>query len=118
MEHVKAKLRLVNEGIGLARGWQVSIFNWDGPPLKIARSPYRGPSMFGEVVSWNQDATTGEIPAGQDRDLPDWLWVEGPPSTGEVSLAIEIMADGMQPKHGNLVVAFPSGGGPSLRFEI
>lgn len=62
---VKAKLRLVNEGAGLARHWQVSIVNTGDPALKIGRVARRGSVMFGEVVSWHQDATTGEIPGDQ-----------------------------------------------------
>lgn len=87
-EHIKAKLRLVNEGAGLARHWQVSILNTGDPALKIGRVARRGSVMFGEVVSWNQDATTGEIPGDQDRDLPDWLWAEATPSISEVSLGL------------------------------
>lgn len=118
-EHVKAKLRLVNDGHGEARGWQVSITNPTGRPVKLARLPHRGPMRVASTVSWHQDASTGTVPAQQDRELPDWLWVEAPPTTLKLSLPLSIKADGMATRQGQLLVTLPSGpGGPSVEINL
>jgi hypothetical protein len=117
-EHVKAKLQLVNDGGRSARNWQVSITNVAGLGLKLAKVPRRGPMQIASTVSWHQGASVGEVPPDQGRELPDWLWVEGPPSTMKVRLPVAIMADAMSPLKGTLIVTFPSGeGGPAVRFE-
>lgn len=117
-EHIKAQMSLVNDGNGTARHWQVTITKPQEPTVTIARLPHRGPKLVARSISWNQDAVTGEVPAGQDRLLPDWLWVEGPPGLGELRLPLAIQAEGMDDKAGWVVVKLASAGGPDVRFEL
>jgi hypothetical protein len=117
-EHVKAKLRLVNGGQGVARHWQVAVYVPAGSGAKLARAPHRGPLLFSDPVTWNQDAGTGEIPFDQGRDLPDWLWVEAASGTQDVRLPVELMAEGMAMKMGLIEVTFPSGGIAAVRCDI
>lgn len=118
-EYVKAKWRLVNGGGGVARNWQVSVSNLGTPGVTLARLPRRGPKQVSPVVSWHQDVSIGEVPAEQERELPDWLWVEGPPTLSQVHLGLSIRAQGVSPKNGKVIVTFPSGPeGPNIRFEL
>lgn len=117
-EHVRMKLQLTNRGGGTARSWQVAISNPATPGLKLAKSPLRGQNQFATTVRWHQDTAVGEIPSGQARELPEWLWVEGPVSTLKVRLPVTIHAEGVDTRTGTLVVTFPSGpGGPDVEFE-
>lgn len=117
-EYVKVRLQVRNWSGGTARNWQVSITKPAAPSVTLARLPDKGPRQQGQTVRWNQDATTGEIPVGQGRELPDWLYVEGPPDTIRVRLALTLSAEGMPERRGALVVTFPSGpGGPSVLYE-
>lgn len=116
--YVKAKLKVINQGPGPARNWQAAISDAGIAGVKVARLQYRGPRQYMSEIEWHQDATTGEVPSGQDRELSDWLWVELPNETDHASLGVSLKSDNMKPKFGTLVVDFPSGGAPSVRFEI
>jgi hypothetical protein len=120
-EDVKATLELVNEGPGPARNWQVSIGPGAGHSVRaqLGRLPNRGPATYREVVRWEQDASVGEVPPHQRRELPDWLLVKAPPDALEVYFPVTVKADSMPDRTGTVVVTFPSGiGGPAVRFDL
>lgn len=120
-EDVKGTLELVNEGLGPARNWQVSIGPGSGHSLRaqLGRLPRRGPVTFRDVVRWEHDSSVGEVPPGQRRELPDWLLVKAPPNALEVYFPVVVKADAMPDKTGTVAVTFPSGlGGPAVRFDM
>jgi len=111
-EYVKTQLRLVNEGAGEASNWQIAIRNDAGPGVVIAREPHRGSRLVADEIAWHQDASTGVVPPGQHRDLPDWLYAEAPPGTKRVAFPYSMRAEGMVSKEGQMLVSFatdPSG---------
>jgi hypothetical protein len=83
--------------------------------VKIGRLPLPGRIHFSPAVSWSQDASVGEIPAGKSRPLPDYLWVELT-AGDEVRLKVVLRADVMPPHEYELVVSF-TGDEPQISFS-
>jgi hypothetical protein len=116
-ESAKTQLRLMNDGDGEASGWHVVFRKESGQGVMIAREPPRGTRHFADEIDWNQDASTGPVPAQQYRDLPGWLYVSAAPGTNRLVLPYVISAVGAPRKVGQLLVVFPSDPeGPDFRF--
>jgi hypothetical protein len=116
--YVRAQLRLVNRGAGTARNWQVVVGDAGIAGVKLARHGIRGPAQYASEIVWHQDATTGEVPSSQSRDLADFLKIVLPEDSTHVSLDLSIKADNAAPRSGTLDVAFPAGGQPTIQFVI
>lgn len=105
-ESVKAKLRLVNDGDGDAVKWQVVIRNNGLPGVKIGREPLWGARLFADEIEWHQDAATGEVPAHQYRDFPDWFYAEAPAGTEQLGFFYTIRADGIVTRESQALIRF------------
>jgi hypothetical protein len=116
-ETVKAKLELVNDGIGTARNWQVTISNGSSRASVAVMDLHT--RTGGQAARWHQDADVGEIPPHQSRELTGWLSVHRPGNTLEIVLPVELEAESMTKKTGQLVVTFDATApASSMRFEL